>query len=108
MRFVDQEVITNGYKNVGFIARDGYTLQKVFEIIKDSEATSTYIYAPRFVGLATRADLSDFDGNMLNSLLKYYKNITKIDMKKWYSDEEAREILKNNDDAMSSARKLVQ
>ena len=29
-------------------------------------------------------------------------------MKKWYSDDEAREILKNNDDAMSSARKLVQ
>ena len=80
MRFVDQEVITNGYKNVGFIARDGYTLQKVFEIIKDSEATSTYIYAPRYIGLATRTEIDDYDSNMLNALIKYYVNITKVDL----------------------------
>ena len=87
MRFVDQEVIINGYKNVGFIARDGYTLQKVFEIIKDPDATSSYIYAPRFIGLATRTDISDYDRNMLNSLLKYYINITKVDMQRWYDDD---------------------
>ena len=49
-------------------------LQKVFEMIKQSSATTSYIYASRILGLAVREDIENYDANMLNSLAKYYIN----------------------------------
>ena len=46
-KFIADEVEKMKVKNVAFIARDGYTLQKVFELIKPLGVTSSYIYATR-------------------------------------------------------------
>ena len=44
--FVNQIVQQNGYEQVAFVARDGYTLTKIFNLIKDADVINSYIYAP--------------------------------------------------------------
>jgi HAD superfamily hydrolase (TIGR01549 family) len=39
-----------------FIARDGYTLQKVFDIIKNTDVKSHYVYASRIISLMFKLD----------------------------------------------------
>ena len=48
-KFIDEYVSQNNMSNVGFIARDGWTLEKVFNIIKSSNASTSYVYAPRLI-----------------------------------------------------------
>ena len=83
-------------------------LQKVFEMIKQSSATTSYIYASRILGLAVREDIENYDANMLNSLAKYYINITKIDLQTFYHSGTIENIVKEHIDEITKERKNVQ
>lgn len=66
MRWVKNEVEANSINNLMFVARDGYTLQKIFDTF-DSDIKTSYVYAPRFLNLIARLD---FD---VNHLVKEYR-----------------------------------
>ena len=87
----------DGIEEALFIARDGFILQKVFDLINPDLKTH-YVYAPRIIALAGTLDLSrkfefnDFEGiSGVNALKDYYaekypekvidKNKEKIEIK---------------------------
>ena len=51
VKWLDREFTREGITDAFFIARDGYSLQKAFEILKTSKIRSHYVYAPRYLDL---------------------------------------------------------
>jgi len=49
-RFVEKEAIKNDFNHLLFVARDGYTLEKIFRTFNTNLKTS-YIYAPRIISM---------------------------------------------------------
>ena len=89
-----------------FIARDGFTLQKVFNIINKNEIKTEYIYAPRIlwfiITLDYRIHMKYFPVETLESIksiLNYFKNKDEY-LKKHTpninSSEEGNEFIINN------------
>jgi predicted HAD superfamily hydrolase len=54
-RFIEAQAKQNNIEQILFIARDGYTLQKVFETF-NADMKGNYVYAPRFLNLICRLD----------------------------------------------------
>lgn len=57
-----------------FVARDGYTLQKVCRILHP-EIRSAYVYAPRFLSMACRGDIAEQTPQICRILLEHFKGI---------------------------------
>ena len=79
MEWIDFQVKENAIENLLFIARDGYVLQKVYNIIKTTNTDFHYIYAPRKMSLACTLDYKlrlmalEFEGkNSLQSIINSY------------------------------------
>ena len=49
----------DGFKTVYFVARDGYTLQKIFDLLSGDEMESHYFYAPRHISNICNGDLEE-------------------------------------------------
>ena len=49
MNWLKKQIIKENIKEVLFVARDGYSLKKVFDIIKPEYIKTHYIYAPRII-----------------------------------------------------------
>ncbi|ORY21238.1 hypothetical protein LY90DRAFT_632997 [Neocallimastix californiae] len=47
MQWLDEKIRADEIKKVLFVSRDGYTLEKVFNLIKISDSKTYYIYFPR-------------------------------------------------------------
>lgn len=61
-RFIEQTARDQGIEQLMFIARDGYTLQRVFKTF-NSSLSHSYVYAPRFLKLIC---LLDYDKVNIN------------------------------------------
>lgn len=70
-RFVEKKVYQQNLAQLLFIARDGYTLQKVFHIINPSIKTH-YIYAPRLLNLICRLDYNPDAKDQAKTIVDYY------------------------------------
>lgn len=58
VEWLDEKFKLDNIDDALFVARDGYSIQKVYEIIKTSSATKTYyLYAPRILNLICNLDL---------------------------------------------------
>lgn len=53
MKWLDNELNKDQISEVMFVARDGYTLQKVFDIIKTRTVITHYYYCPRSLNLSS-------------------------------------------------------
>jgi len=47
MQWLDEKIRADEIKKVLFVARDGYTLEKVFNLIKIFDSKAYYVYFPR-------------------------------------------------------------
>lgn len=72
-RFVEKEAIKNNLSTLLFVARDGYTLQKVFNTFS-SNIKNLYVYAPRFLNLICRLDYNRNDIKQSFAIIDYYSN----------------------------------
>lgn len=81
MNYLKKQVIKDNINEVLFVARDGYSLKKVFDIIKPEYIKTYYIYAPRIIYYLITLDFNlhskyhsveFFD--MTKSVLEYYKD----------------------------------
>ena len=79
-RWIEKEVQNNGIDNLLFVARDGYTLHRVFNII-NKDIKNNYVYAPRFMNnvVNTKDKSGDSYKKYLNSLLEGNDNIAVVD-----------------------------
>ena len=85
-----------------FVARDGYTLQRVFNTFNDTIKNS-YIYAPRFLNLICRLDYWKNDIKQSGAIIEYFrakdKRIEKLagatQLQKW---SDYHDFIQNNID----------
>ena len=72
-RFVEKEAVNNKLSTMLFVARDGYTLQKVFNTFSSS-IKNLYAYAPRFLNLICRLDYNRDDIKQSQAIIDYYSS----------------------------------
>ncbi len=73
MKWIEQNVLKRNIKEILFVARDGYTLKKVFDLFEHKDIKTHYIYAPRQVFTNCFIDKAIEYGRSL-SILYGYKN----------------------------------
>lgn len=85
MQWLEKQLKKDKISEVMFVARDGYTLEKVFNLIKTADFKTHYFYAPRSLNLTmnlnyeNNCSLGEQDGILgLNTLLHYYQNKNKF------------------------------
>ncbi|MBS4763581.1 MAG: HAD-IA family hydrolase [Brachyspira sp.] len=75
MNWLKKQIIKENIKEVLFVARDGYSLKKVFDIIKPEYIKTHYIYAPRIIYYLIALDFKYYNlGDSVKSVLEYYKD----------------------------------
>ena len=81
MQWLSEQLIKDDIHEAMFVARDGYTLQKVFDIVKQSKVSTHYYYAPRIINLVSNLNYKTYmdineEGGMvaLRAVLAYFKN----------------------------------
>ena len=70
-RFIEEVTTEQKLDFIGFVARDGYTLQKIFTLLCPSVKTE-YIYAPRFLNLICRLDYARRNIEQTSAILDYF------------------------------------
>lgn len=78
MNYLKKQVIKDNINEVLFVARDGYSLKKVFDIIKPEYIKTHYIYAPRIIYYLITLDFSMIKyyhlDDAIKSVLEFYKD----------------------------------
>ena len=78
MNWLKKQIIKDNINEVLFVARDGYSLKKVFDIIKPERVKTHYIYAPRIIYYLITLDFSMIKyfqlDDAIKSVLEYYKD----------------------------------
>jgi HAD superfamily hydrolase (TIGR01549 family) len=72
-RFIERTADANRLDTLFFIARDGWTLQKVFNTF-DKPIRTEYIYAPRLLNSLLGLDFKIKDTNRAQSAIDYYRD----------------------------------
>ena len=98
MRSVQKLCEQENYTHVAFVARDGFSLQKIFNVIVRGSVETSYVYAPRIMSAVNRLDFDNFKsysygGKDLIRILNYYAKDLNMPVKQ-YSISEALEALK--------------
>lgn len=76
-KFIQNIATEKTLDNLFFIARDGYSLQKVFDLF-NTKINTSYIYAPRLLNLIYRLDYNSNDYSQVKAIAKFYSNEFKI------------------------------
>ena len=75
MNWLKKQIIKENIKEVIFVARDGYSLKRVFDLIKPESVKTHYIYAPRIIYYLIALDFKYYNlGDSVKSVLEYYKD----------------------------------
>jgi HAD superfamily hydrolase (TIGR01549 family) len=72
-KFMLDEIMAQGIKEAVFVARDGYTLRKIFNLLQTGEIKTHYVYAPRIFNLATSLQFRTDLPHQVFSILKFFK-----------------------------------
>lgn len=80
MQWFIEHMKNDGMQEVMFLGRDGYTLQKVFDILSHGSIRNHYFYAPRYLNLVCNLDYApniaegdDSGKHALNIIFNYFK-----------------------------------
>lgn len=100
MKWLEKEVKSQNIKNILFVARDGYSLEKVFNLFGNDEIKTHYVYAPRFMNLICNLNYKEDDFERMSSLLNYYKNnfskSKRKEISKIKTASDANQFIRNN------------
>lgn len=93
-RWIMNQSIDMGLDTLLFVARDGYTLQKVFDSFKSNVKTQ-YVYAPRFFNLVCRLDYVRKNEKQSKAIIDFYcaqdKKIAKLANETVFNDWKSRD-----------------
>ena len=71
-RWIEKEAVRSNVESLFFVARDGYTLHKVFHTFDNPHIKSAYIYALRFLNNIYRLDYRPTARIDMEIILKYF------------------------------------
>lgn len=99
-KFIENKAINDGLEHILFVARDGYTIQKVFNTF-DTGIPNSYVYAPRFLSTFCLCDFTDKSNINLRKLLDEFSAASpeiysKRQNTSLLSDEDYKKFIKNN------------
>ena len=75
-RWIEQRALNNHTPNVLFAARDGYSLQRVFDTFQNNNLHSAYIYALRFLNRICRLDYHKGSLDQTSAVLKHFTQVS--------------------------------
>lgn len=78
MKWLDEQLKKDDINEVMFVARDGYTLQRVFDLIKTRNVVTHYYYCPRTLNLSDEKERSNYQSYISRFNLRE-KNIALVD-----------------------------
>ena len=101
-RWIEQTAQNQGIDHLMFVARDGYSLQRVFNTFNNTIKNS-YVYAPRFLNLICRLDYWKKNTQQSGAIIEYFrtkdKRIEKLagatQLQKW---SDYHDFIQNNID----------
>lgn len=70
-RWIRNAAAAQGIKNLLFVARDGYSLQRVFDTF-GTGVKADYVYAPRFLNLICRLDYNIWNKKQAMNIVEYF------------------------------------
>ncbi|WP_440862619.1 HAD family hydrolase [Symbiopectobacterium purcellii] len=73
-RWISAEAKSENINNLLFVARDGYTLQKVYSTF-DTKIKTNYVYAPRLLNLTCRLDYAKKNIKHSSLIIDYFSEI---------------------------------
>ena len=95
-RFIEKVVKDNGIKTLLFVARDGYLLQKIYNLLS-SNIANAYIYAPRFLNNICRLDYVANNKHEAQAILEFYAN----------KDSRVKKVLENSNNPQEAIQKNI-
>ena len=73
-RWIEGQAIAQHIPSLLFVARDGYTLQKVFQTFENPHIQAHYVYAMRFLNNICRLDYPPTSMRQMNTILRHFAN----------------------------------
>ena len=64
-----------GIKDVFFVARDGYSMKKCFDLIKNDDINTYYLYSPRALSLCVTLDYDSENWQQVSTIANFYRKI---------------------------------
>ncbi len=106
-RWIESVASQEKIQHLFFVARDGYTLQKVFNTF-NSKMANSYIYAPRILNLICRLDYNKYDITQSKCIVDFFVNKNKKIAKlaetcTLHTWQDYHEFIQNNRDLFSVA-----
>jgi len=98
LKWIEKQITNKHIDDIIFVARDGYTLEKIFKLFKIKNIKTHYIYASRQLFINCCLDDAIKDNRCL-SLIDAFKEIDEEIKRASYilhSEDAAREFVKNN------------
>ena len=103
-RFIEAKSLELNIDNLLFVARDGYTLQKVFNTFSNNISNS-YVYAPRILNLICTLDCNRNYVRYLSQIVEFYCKIDKN--LKMQADAKKLETVADYNDFLSENSEII-
>lgn len=109
MKWLEEQVKKDNKNCIMFIARDGYSLKKVFDSFGNKDIKTHYIYAPRFLSLICTLGHNN-DTQKMQIIFNYYKDkseiFKKINLTTSNITEELKKIFEEHIDEFNRLAKI--
>lgn len=111
-KFMLDEINKENIKEAVFVARDGYVLQKIFNIFQKGDIKTHYVYAPRLINLTTSLKYKKVAWwtyqpiSIVNYYLQESKELAKRKKRKLKTYEDYVGFIKKNVDILEPLRKI--
>lgn len=97
-KFIEADCEKRGIGDLLFVARDGWTLQKIFELFGNEKIRSSYLYAPRFMTHVAKLTTESGSAAEYRELFEFYAR----------DNEELRRVVSEPFDSVSNAKEFLQ
>ena len=108
VKFICEDCLKSRIKDIAMVSRDGYTLQRVFELLNRNGLNSHYVYAPRSLCHVISGRFDHSNKDYLDDFTGYYREALyseKYEPHKYSENDNLRFIEKNEEQIKSLAKR---